>query len=529
MAINIAAEKRAYKVFVAAGMTPEGACALIGNLEAESDGFYTNRVEYLCLKRLKENGKIYTDKTYTEAIDSGKISCEEFLHPLPGKQYGYGYAQWTSPDRKSGLYTRAKQAGKSISDEDIQLSYILWELEVKYPAVMKALITATSIREASDVVLKKFEAPANTRESVCKARAERGQRFYNNYIKGGNSMTVKERIEKATTWMEDTAKDDRHGYCQDHRWGEDGDYDCSSAVYSAWEYAGIPVKTYSFDKYGCAYTGVMPAVFEHFGFENVISKVNIKTGAGMERGDILLNDKKHTAMYCGNGKEVEASINEKGTAHGGQPGDQTGREFLIRDYRNYPWTHVYRYKGGTTSSAGTSGSGKTYLSKGDAGDEVKTMQSMLIKCGYSCGAAGADGDFGSGTDKGLRAFQKANGLAVDGQYGPASKAKLEALYSQKTSNVKKTVDELAKEVIAGKWGTGDSRKSALEKAGYNYNAVQKKVNEILAGSSAKKSITEIAKEVIAGKWGNGDTRKKNLELAGYNYTEVQKKVNELLK
>ena len=54
-------------------MTPEGACALIGNLEAESDGFYANRVEYLCLKRLKENGKTYTDKTYTEAIDSGLL------------------------------------------------------------------------------------------------------------------------------------------------------------------------------------------------------------------------------------------------------------------------------------------------------------------------------------------------------------------------------------------------------------------------------------------------------------------------
>lgn len=45
----------------------------------------------------------------------------------------------------------------------------------------------------------------------------------------------------------------------------------------------------------------------------------------------------------------------------------------------------------------------------------------------------------------------------------------------------------------------------------------------------KKSIDEIAKEVINGKWGNGDTRKKKLEKAGYNYKEVQKKVNELLK
>ena len=45
----------------------------------------------------------------------------------------------------------------------------------------------------------------------------------------------------------------------------------------------------------------------------------------------------------------------------------------------------------------------------------------------------------------------------------------------------------------------------------------------------KKSTTTIAKEVIAGKWGNGDERKKKLTSAGYDYNAVQKKVNELLK
>ena len=46
---------------------------------------------------------------------------------------------------------------------------------------------------------------------------------------------------------------------------------------------------------------------------------------------------------------------------------------------------------------------------------------------------------------------------------------------------------------------------------------------------SKKSITTIAKEVINGKWGNGTTRKKKLKAAGYDYDAVQKKVNELLK
>lgn len=52
---------------------------------------------------------------------------------------------------------------------------------------------------------------------------------------------------------------------------------------------------------------------------------------------------------------------------------------------------------------------------------------------------------------------------------------------------------------------------------------------IPASKSSKKSVTTIAKEVIAGKWGNGETRKRKLEAAGYDYAKVQAKVNELLK
>lgn len=161
--------------------------------------------------------------------------------------------------------------------------------------------------------------------------------------KEGIEMT---KTEKAIRQMETWAKDDSHGYDQDHRWGEKGDYDCSSAVIQAWQNAGVPVKSG-----GATYTGDMKNVFLKNGFVDVTSKVNVATGAGLIRGDVLLNTVHHTAMYCSNGKEVEASINEKGTAHGGKPGDQTGKEFLIRSYRNYPWNCVLRYKESTSGSA----------------------------------------------------------------------------------------------------------------------------------------------------------------------------------
>ena len=98
-----------------------------------------------------------------------------------------------------------------------------------------------------------------------------------------------------------------------------------------------------------------------------------------------------------------------------------------------------------------------------------------------------------------------------------------------SSSSKKSISTVAKEVIAGEWGNGETRKKKLEAAGYDYGAVQKEVNKQLnGGGSSKKSNKEIAKEVIAGKWGNGETRKKKLEAAGYDYDAVQKEVNKLL-
>ena len=90
---------------------------------------------------------------------------------------------------------------------------------------------------------------------------------------------------------------------------------------------------------------------------------------------------------------------------------------------------------------------------------------------------------------------------------------------------KKTVDELADEVIAGKWDNGAERERLLTAAGYDYNAVQKRVNEKLY----KKTVDEIAAEVIRGDWGNGEERKERLTAAGYDYSAVQKRVNEMLR
>ena len=86
------------------------------------------------------------------------------------------------------------------------------------------------------------------------------------------------------------------------------------------------------------------------------------------------------------------------------------------------------------------------------------------------------------------------------------------------------LEQMARDVIAGKYGTGAERKAAL---GANYDAVQAIVNQMLKPSA--KSVEAVAKEVIAGKWGNGAERKKKLAAAGYDYSAVQSAVNKLLR
>lgn len=125
----------------------------------------------------------------------------------------------------------------------------------------------------------------------------------------------------------------------------------------------------------------------------------------------------------------------------------------------------------------------------------------------------------TGKEIGIRGYYEyKGGWDVHYRYNGVNESPISRLYP---------VEVIAREVIAGKWGTGEKRKILLAEAGYDVNEVQSEVNALLRKSKLK-SNDEIAREVIRGKWGDGVNRRTRLTNAGYDYITVQKIVNRVL-
>lgn len=98
------------------------------------------------------------------------------------------------------------------------------------------------------------------------------------------------------------------------------------------------------------------------------------------------------------------------------------------------------------------------------------------------------------------------------------------------------IDKVAKEVLDGKYGNGNERRSKLLLAGYDYSAVQNRVNELVAerektnfvDTTPKFTTEEMVQKVINGEYGNGEERKQRLEAEGYDYRKIQNAVNQAL-
>lgn len=159
--------------------------------------------------------------------------------------------------------------------------------------------------------------------------------------------------ERAAQVMEHLCSHSAHGYSQPNRAGVGtggavseritltdgtvvgiafGDRDCSSAAIECYAALGV-------DCGGATYTGNMRRCMTGTGNFTWITDLSQR-----QRGDILLNESHHAAVYLGNGRLGQFSISERGTIHGTR-GDQTGYESNVKGYYNYPWNGLLRYVG----------------------------------------------------------------------------------------------------------------------------------------------------------------------------------------
>lgn len=159
---------------ISAGLTPAGAAGLMGNLYAES-GLNPRNLQNSFEEKLG-----MSDAGYTAAVDCGAYGS------FVTDGAGYGLAQWTYSSRKAALLAYAKARGRSIGDLDMQVDYLLQELQSLFPAVLRLLRSTSGVREASDCVLLQFERPANQSAANCARRAGYAQEFYDKFAGGEN-------------------------------------------------------------------------------------------------------------------------------------------------------------------------------------------------------------------------------------------------------------------------------------------------------------------------------------------------------
>ena len=122
--------------------------------------------------------------------------------------------------------------------------------------------------------------------------------------------------------------------------------------------------------------------------------------------------------------------------------------------------------------------------------------------------------------------ERFDNLSNAGYNAQAVQAKVNDLLN--AGNPSKDLDTLANEVLQGLWGNGQERFDNLTNAGYDAQAVQDRVDGLLNGGNANSDLDSVANEVIQGLWGNGQERFDNLTNAGYNAQAVQDRVNAIL-
>jgi len=173
-----------YRRFRNAGMTIEGACAVLGQIQHEG----------VFLPNNAEDSKKVVDTIYTRQVDNGIITKHQFMYD----GIGYGYAQWTFPDRKGMMYDFHRARGKSIGDSETQIDFLIWEMQHVFPVQWRLLTSSHDLADLSWQLLDKWENPAekDKQKPIRYASSENFYwRFKNLNLEEESSMTKQEAVD----------------------------------------------------------------------------------------------------------------------------------------------------------------------------------------------------------------------------------------------------------------------------------------------------------------------------------------------
>lgn len=383
------------------GFSDFGVAGLMGNLDAES-ALRPNNLQDTYSRSLG-----LSDAEYTAKVDNGTYT--NFVRDSAG----YGLAQWTYWSRKENLLNYAKSKKKSIGDLEMQLEFLVKELKTSYKnSVYNILVNATTVQQASDVVLMNFERPANAAAQKSK-RAAMGQVYYDKYAKGVENTTMATNTYKK------------------------GQKTKLSENFNSLE----------FDCHGsgcCSETIINPKLVEyvqqirdHFGKSITVTsgyrcpthnkRIGGATGSRHSKGDaadivVAGVAPREVAKYA-------ESIGIKGIGLYETNADGHFTHVDTRDVKSF-WYGQNEAKrttfGGSTPApapvpAPQPSINNDVLSIGDTGEDVRELQEWLVKLGYNVGSKGPDGDFGSKTYAAVIDFQRKYDLDDDGIVGPLTK------------------------------------------------------------------------------------------------------------
>lgn len=155
------------------GLTDIACAGIMGNMIAES-GINSYNVQG---SWKKDNPDEY-NQNYVSKVDSGEISKDDFINNGPGGG-GFGLVQFTYSAYKKELYELAKSSGKSIADVGVQVTVFI--NQIKSMGVFDKLNAATSIQDASNIMLLEYERPADQSTKVQNKRADYAKSIYSQY------------------------------------------------------------------------------------------------------------------------------------------------------------------------------------------------------------------------------------------------------------------------------------------------------------------------------------------------------------